>query len=686
MIVRHGDYEFYPPYSRALVETREAISAHHDPDTLVRDLACRLRKEIELVTLQVTLYNAEGGAMLLRLIDPPEAPGARLRAEDPPQESPSRIVWRAQKPLIVSANADGARFPNYVAWMRELGLQSEYVLPVSSARRQLGVIGFGSTNGHLCDESERKCLQLIAKEYAGAMDHTSKLQQALWSGRQLALERDRLRLLLEINDVLASDLNLHELWNRIAGHIRSIVPHEFSGMALYDPQVAGLRSVESGSREQRLFPEREWIPIEGTPAGLAFESGRPIVLTSGDLDAFPAADIWRDLVLKRPFGSVCILPLISHTRKLGVVGMVSRRENTFAHQELAIFTGVAAQISIAVDNALAHRELESLKNKVRADKTYLDGDLQTACDLELSGKSEAFGDIQKQIALAAPTDSTILIRGETGSGKELVAQAIHKLSSRRERTLVKVNCSAIPTGLLESEFFGHEKGAFTGAIAQRIGRFEMAHQGTLFLDEVGDIPRELQPKLLRVLQEKEFERVGGTKTIRVDVRLIAATNADLPQLMANKEFRADLYYRLNVFSITVPSLRERPEDIIPLAQRFAQAFARRMKKRLEIISPASQEALVRYHWPGNVRELQNVIERAVILSQTPVLEIPVCELQSKPQDPTLAAIEREYVVRVLHETNWVVSGNHGAATRLGLNRSTLQSKMRKLGITRQENR
>ena len=682
MAVAHGDNEFSPAYSRALVATAEAISAHHDPHILLRDLASRLRKLIRLLTLQVTLYDDEGQAVLLRLIDPPEVTDARPQAEDPPNDSPSRIVWREQQPLMVSASSDGARFPKYVAWMHKLGLQREYVLPVSLAERRLGTIGFGPISEHPRVEAELNCLQLIAKEYAVAMNDILSLREIHSTRRELSWQRNRSRLLLEINNALVSDLNLDELWEKVAECLRSIVPHEFSGMAVYDAQMIALRSVEYRSGEHSLFAEPECIPIQNTPAGLAFESGRPLVLASADLGKFPATNIWRNVVAKKSFGSACILPLISHTRKLGILVMVSRREAAFGRENLATLTSVAAQISIAVENALTHRELESLKNKLRVEKQYLDEEVQTACDFELIGNSEAFLRIQKQIEIAAPTDSTILIQGETGSGKELVAQAVHKLSSRRERTLVKVNCSAIPTGLLESEFFGHEKGAFTGAIARRIGRFEMAHQGTLFLDEVGDIPRELQPKLLRVLQEKEFERVGGSKTIRVDVRMVAATNADLSQLVANKEFRADLYYRLNVFPINIPPLRERPEDIIPLAQRFAQSFARRMKKRVEVIAPSSKRTLVQYHWPGNIRELQNVIERAVILSQSPVLEVSLCELASKAEDPTLAGREREYIIRVLQETNWVVSGNNGAATRLGLNRSTLQSKMRKLGINR----
>ncbi len=572
-------------YSQAVMATAELISLQHDPDMLLRDLACRLRKLIKLVTVQVTLYDAEAGAVLLRLIDPPQETNANSHPEESLDDVPSRVVWREQQPLIVSVADDAARFPKYVAWMHALGLEREYVVPVSSAERRLGAIGFGSANGRSCGESELKCLQLIAKEYSVALDDLLNLREVRWTQGELTRERDRSRLLLEINNALVSDLDFDQLWGKIAECLRVIVPHELSGMAIYDAQMFGLRSVGSSPHEHSLFQEGECVPIQGTPAALALESGRPLVLTLADLDQLPAKDIWRDMILKNSLGSGCILPLISHTRKLGVIGLASRREAAFGEEELAMLTSVAAQISIAVENAVNYRELESLKNRLRAEKQYLDEEVQTACDFELIGNSEVFLRILKQVEVVAPTDSTILIQGETGTGKELVAQAIHKLSSRRERTLVKVNCSAIPTGLLESEFFGHEKGAFTGAIARRIGRFELAHQGTLFLDEVGDIPRELQPKLLRVLQEKEFERVGGSKTIRVDVRLVAATNADLAQLVMDKEFRADLYYRLNVFPITIPPLRERPDDIVALAQRFAQKFARRMKKRVEMISP-----------------------------------------------------------------------------------------------------
>jgi formate hydrogenlyase transcriptional activator len=373
------------------------------------------------------------------------------------------------------------------------------------------------------------------------------------------------------------------------------------------------------------------------------------------------------------------------------------------------------------DNALALQEVQALKDQLAKEKAYLEEEVRTEQNFEdIVGRSDALRNVLKQVETVAPTGSTVLIRGETGTGKELIARALHDLSPRRERTFVKLNCAAIPTGLLESELFGHEKGAFTGAISQRIGRFELAHHGTLFLDEVGDIPKELQPKLLRVLQEQEFERLGGAKTIRVDVRLVAATNRDLAAMVGGGGFRSDLYYRLNVFPVVLPPLRERRDDIPPLVRHFAQRFARRMGRRIETIPSAVMEALVRYSWPGNIRELQNVIERAVILSPGPSLQIPLGDLEIRDQKPeveiqasdvrgqmsdvgdpkperaptsdlrsptsglTLAEAEREQILVALRETGWVVGGPTGAAARLGVNRSMLYWKMKKHGISRLE--
>jgi formate hydrogenlyase transcriptional activator len=381
-------------------------------------------------------------------------------------------------------------------------------------------------------------------------------------------------------------------------------------------------------------------------------------------------------------------PLITHDRLLGTLNLASLRDGNFTEADAELLSQVASQIAIALENALAYREIEELKNKLTKEKLYLEEEIRTEYNFEeIIGESTVLKRILKQVETVAPTDSTVLILGETGTGKELIARAIHSLSGRRERTFVKMNCAAIPTGLLESELFGHERGAFTGAIAQKIGRFELAHQGTLFLDEVGDIPLEMQSKLLRVLQEQEFERLGSTRTLRVDVRLVAATNQDLTQMIADKEFRSDLYYRLNVFPITVPPLRERPQDIPLLVRYFAQHYARRMRRRIETIPAETMAALSHYHWPGNIRELENLIERSMILSQGPDLRVPLGELKAQATVApngvaTLEAAEREHILRALREAHWVIGGPTGAAAHLGMKRTTLQSRMRKLGISR----
>jgi formate hydrogenlyase transcriptional activator len=393
--------------------------------------------------------------------------------------------------------------------------------------------------------------------------------------------------------------------------------------------------------------------------------------------------------MKEGIKSACCVPLISHGRLLGTLTVASRREAAFSPEDVDLLTQVAGQISIAVENALAYRQIAELKDKLTEEKLYLEDEIRTEFNFEeIIGESAVLKRILKQVETVAPTDSTVLIQGETGTGKELIARAIHNLSKRRERTFIKMNCAAIPTGLLESELFGHERGAYTGAIAQKVGRFELAHQGTLFLDEVGDIPLELQSKLLRVLQEQEFERLGSTKTIKVNVRLVAATNRDLTQMVADKHFRSDLYYRLNVFPVTVPPLRERPEDIPLLVPYFAQQYARRMNKRIETVPAEAMAVLSKYHWPGNIRELENLIERSVILSQGPDLRVPLGELKAPLTTAsdgvaTLEAAERKHILRVLREANWVIGGPSGAAARLGMKRTTLQSKMRKLGISRQ---
>jgi formate hydrogenlyase transcriptional activator len=415
------------------------------------------------------------------------------------------------------------------------------------------------------------------------------------------------------------------------------------------------------------------------------EIRRAVILDDAALRKFPSHAVQRlvDVGLK----SVCCVPLITRTNVLGTLNVGSTRPNAFSPPDVDFLTQVAGQAAIAIENATAYQEIEQLKDQLAEEKLYLQDEIRTERNFgEIVGESPAFKRVLEQVETVAPTDASVLILGETGTGKELIARALHDLSSRRDRTFVKLNCAAIPTGLLESELFGHERGAFTGAIAQKAGRFELANKGTLFLDEVGDIPLELQPKLLRALQEHEFERLGGTRTIKVDVRLVAATNRDLAQMISERQFRTDLYYRLSVFPISMPPLRERPEDIPKLVRYFTQKYSRLMNKRVENIPADAMEALIRYGWPGNVRELENLIERAVILSRGSILQIPLAEVRVAAPETvlpvTLQDAERDHIRRVLEKSNWVIGGPNGAATRLGMKRTTLQSKMKKLGIAR----
>ena len=397
--------------------------------------------------------------------------------------------------------------------------------------------------------------------------------------------------------------------------------------------------------------------------------------------------------------SLSLLPLVSRERVLGVLGLGSLRENAFTEEDLAFLGQVSNQIALAVENSLAYGEISQLKDRLARENVYLESEIRSELGFEeIVGNSETLRRVLKEVETVAPAESTVLIYGETGTGKELIARAVHNLSSRNSNAFVKLNCAAIPTGLLESELFGHEKGAFTGAIMQRAGRFELAHRGTIFLDEIGEIPLELQPKLLRVLQEREFERLGSTRTLRADARLIAATNRDLKTMVDEQKFRPDLYYRLNVFPIRVPSLRERREDIPLLVRHFVQHFSRRNNRVIETIPSESMEALIRYHWPGNIRELQNVIERAVIISKGSVLNVSLADLEPDVSTKTSPAItktspahheslqdtleetERAQILRALDEANGVIAGPNGAAARLGIKRSTLQLRMQKLGI------
>jgi formate hydrogenlyase transcriptional activator len=502
------------------------------------------------------------------------------------------------------------------------------------------------------------------------------------------VERDRLRLLLEVNNAVVTHLDLHELFAAVSAALRAVFHHQYISLSLYDPRSEQLRvHVLEFAEGKGLVREGIAVSVEDAPSGLALRERRPVPLTSNDIAQRFDSEYSRRL-LREGIKSGCGFPLIAHGRPLGTLVMASLTEETFPRADVELIGHIADQIAIAVENALQFRELEELKNKLAAEKLYLEEEVRTEHNFaEIIGRSRALRHVLKEVETVAPTESVVLIQGETGTGKELIARAIHDLSARRERTLVKLNCAAIPTGLLESELFGHERGAFTGAVAQRVGRFEVAHKGTLFLDEIGDIPLELQPKLLRVLQEGEFERLGSSRTVRVDVRVVAATNRDLHQMVAEGTFRADLYYRLNVFPLRLPPLRERADDIPLLVSYFVQKHARRMNKRIETIPSAAMEALAGHTWAGNIRELENFIERAVILTRGSELRAPLAELQAEAAlasaDSGLISLEeneRRHIEAVLRHTKGVIGGKGGAAEILQLPISTLRSRMKKLGM------
>ena len=494
--------------------------------------------------------------------------------------------------------------------------------------------------------------------------------------------------LLEVASALVSNLHLRQLLAAISSCLRQVKEFDFVTLAIYDPATKMLKSEALDERSAREIPEDELIsPTGDSPAAWVFNTRKPLLLKGQPQEPWP---FQLAPVAKQAVRAGCWLPLVGRERTIGVLSILSRQAGTFTDDDLTVFIQLGNPIALALDNAMAFQEVSEQKEKLREEKLYLEDEIRTQFNFqEIVGHSSLLRQALKQIQTVAPTDSTVLILGETGTGKELLARAVHDLSARREATFVRINCASIPAGLLESELFGHEKGAFTGAIAQRIGRIELAHRGTLFLDEVGDIPLELQAKLLRVLQEKEFERLGSTRTIVSDVRIVAATNRPLKKMISAGEFRRDLYYRLNVFPILVPALRDRPEDIPLLVNYFVLKHSKRLRKTIDTVPQEALRALAAYSWPGNVRELEHLIERAVILSSGPALKLPPFEVDFGEQPGTssssaLEDVEREHILRVLRGTGGKIAGPGGAAEQLAMNRTTLNSRMRKLGISRKD--
>jgi formate hydrogenlyase transcriptional activator len=509
-------------------------------------------------------------------------------------------------------------------------------------------------------------------------------------------ERDRLRLLLELTSSVTSRLDLRQVVEALSTNLFKLMQCDVSVLLLPDSQSGALRVTTLHNPDPRgPFREGSLVPSNGSISGRVLRKGKSIRIDSfeqvrDDPETYgtPDGQLLYESVVKEGLRTGCYLPLAGRDTVVGVLMLCRRSDSVFKSDDVLLLEQVARQVAIAVENTLEFEKATKDRDKETKQRLYLEEEIRSEFG-EIVGESPALKTTLSLASVVAPTDSTVLIQGETGTGKELVARAIHKLSLRSEKAFVKLNCAAIPLGLLESELFGHEKGAFTGAIAQKTGRFELADKGTLFLDEVGDIPLELQAKLLRLLQEQEFERLGSNRTHKVDVRLIAATHRDLPAMVKQGTFREDLYYRLKVFPIQVPALRQRSEDIPELVRHFTALYAQRMNKKIDQIPSETMDALVRYQWPGNIRELQNFMERAVILSPQSTLRAPTSELEpcQAPKEINvpmngLAEIERDHILRALEASSWVIGGSNGAAQRLGMKRTSLVYRMKKLRINR----
>ncbi len=668
---------------KTVLEITNAVVANLDLREIVTTVAGSLRNLIAYDSAVLFVYDADRHRLRAHALE------STKREEKPDEgyyleidgsasgkaftERRTRIYERSD--LIAFPKSMLMRFPH------TLNAQAACCVPLVTGDRTLGVLTLVSDVKGCFNEENVGLIEAIAAQVALAVEN------ALNYGRAVA-EKDRFEMLLDISNALSAVLDLKDVLKITSSMLRRHVRHDFAAVGLFEETTQQFRILALDNPPDDFQDEGTFFPAEGTPDLLAVRTRQTVLRTKVDLEEFPSPFIRK--VYDAGFRSFCCAPLISRDRAIGVLAVGANVESAFRPEDGATLQLIANQIAGTIESAVHFNEIERLKNQLASEKLYLEEEIQSEYNFEeIVGNSAALKKVLRQIETVAPTDSCVLIYGETGTGKELISRAIHNLSKRRNRTLVKLNCAAIPTGLLESELFGHEKGAFTGAIAMRVGRFELANKGTLLLDEIGDIPLELQPKLLRVLQEGEFERLGSSRAVRSDVRLIAATNRDLQAMVDDRTFRSDLFYRLNVFPIRIPPLRERPEDIPLLTGYFTKKHAGRMSKRITSIPRESIDALCSYDFPGNVRELENFIERAVILTRGDELQVPISELRhfqrpvtddAVPVVHSLEAIERNHIVEVLRSTGGRIAGAGGAAQLLDLPVSTLRNRMKKLGI------
>jgi formate hydrogenlyase transcriptional activator len=680
----------------SLVRVSNAIGTHRDPQGLFAALVRELHRVVPFDCVGVSIRDEKSNTLHRHFVD------AETGAPIPPdpelgiEESDAWFVYQNQEPLVTSLEAHDARLSKFQEVLKKHEIRCVCTLPLTTAHSKVGTLTFASKAADIYTSEEVNFLSVVAEQIALAFDNALHFDAAQVSQQQLLKKNERLGLLLELTNYVVSNLDFRALLRAVVASTRRVMGCDGAAIILPDSDNTHLRiyALDFPFRDE-AFHEESLVPIDEDLTGEVFRSGK---LWCGTIQE--ARQRGMKDISQAQTGTVCVLPLVSRGHVLGIFGVVKYQENAFSGDDVDFLTQIASQVAIAVENALAFGEIRDLKDQLSKEKLYLEDEIRSEMNFaQIVGKSAPLLRVLKQVETVAPTDSTVLIYGDTGTGKELIARAIHDLSPRRSKPFVKLNCAAIPMGLLESELFGHEKGAFTGAIAQRIGRFEVANGGTIFLDEIGEVPLELQTKLLRVLQEREFERLGSSHTLRTDARLIAATNRDLEAMVGEQKFRSDLFFRVNVFPLHVPPLRERQGDIPLLVRHFTEQLSRRMNKVIETIPSEAMDALCRYHWPGNIRELQNVIERAVIISTGPVLRVDVSDLKfpkaglppgetdsPKPTNGTLHNVlektERQQILKALKECNWVVAGPNGAAAHLAMKRSTLQLRIHKLGIAR----
>ena len=666
----------------AVIALSRSIAGRTDLRSLLSGVAESLRPVVAFDHIGLILHDPNSNAMQSHILNEPCNPvitSLRLRVD----EDPAGWVWRNQQPLVVSPVKSETRWPEFVRRARDFGISSLVLVPLTTGNNRLGAFGFGSVAPLDPSPAEIAFLERIASEFAVAVESFLAKQEAV-------RERDRLRTLFDITDALVSKLDRDDLFSAISAQLSKLIRHDYALLTLCN-QTGSLDVYALDCPHPQLVDLLKGpLDTAGMPTAEVLATGKPVVARDTDIDRYPNPAFRRFVALGTR--SACLVPLIARDRTIGTLDLGRMTEDAWTPEDVEFLVQVAGQIAMTVENSLAFRELAEMKERLATEKLYLEDEICLDQNIgNMVGEGPAFQSVVKSIQTVAPTDATVLITGETGTGKELVARAIHELSGRRKGSFVKVNCAAIPASLLESELFGHEKGSFTGAVAQKIGRFELAHGGTLFLDEIGEMPLELQPKLLRAIQDQEFERVGGNRTIRTNARLVAATNRNLKAMVEDNQFRADLYYRLHVFPLEVPPLRERREDIPLLTRYFVQKHAQRMGRKIDTIPTSVWDALANYDWPGNIRELQNVLERSVILSNGSALQVAMPELTGMTGPVPLngrppiesPSGERARILRALEEARGQVGGPDGAAARLGLKRTTLQSRMRKYNIARQ---